>query len=127
MKDCGDFRDPKFRDYLIDMLFSPSFPSEDNLLKILNKERITDGDLIQIYLSLNKLNEVLIDKLFFNYKMWTISSDRISKFLDIAEAKTSIITDRAMGGMINGYYFLKGSISNESVFQELVDIFLDEI
>lgn len=129
LKDYGNFRNKEFRDYFIGhIVFTHiSFKDVMDLSRILNKEEISDNDLISAYLILNNVNGVFVDELFFDYKMLSISKDRKSKFFDIIEAETGIVIDRTMGGMVNYQELLIRDGMTVSKFIKLADIFLDEV
>lgn len=129
MKDCGDFRYVGFRSWVLrNLIFEtilPPFTFKDSsdLLRILGKDKISDNDLIRIYLILSKIDKVYIDELLFNYKIQTISWDRVYKFLDIIKAKANIFTtDR-----INYYSLTSCQKHTAYDLTKLVDMFLDEI
>jgi hypothetical protein len=60
-------------------------------------------------------------KTLFNYKMKKISDERINNFKEIVKSKTGVSI------LFKSYNAIKHAIKNDEVFNELVNIFLDEI
>lgn len=132
-----DLRDKGFREY-----FFKSSHNAEWLNSIMDKEEINNKDLIRFYLEYSKLCDnypLLItsfNRILFNYKMLRISDERVDKFHEIIKSKTGISVEEAFY-LITGesssplaryvYYNFKVMIKNDEVFQELVDIFLDQI
>lgn len=120
MDNIFDLRDVGFREYFINFSIA-------NCVLSLKKEEISDKDLIRFYLEYSNLcdkHPLVYDNLMmtlFNYKKSKITEERHVRFEKIIKEKTGMIV------FIMSYSALKGVIYNDEVFNELVDIFLDEI
>jgi hypothetical protein len=130
LKDCGDFRDRKFRNYFTNCISVVALDIVDHdMLSFLKSGDITDESLFQFYLDYSDLckkfpfMEGELIRILFNYKTRSISRERIARFEDIIKEKTGILFSMKE----HLYFSLKGLIGNESLFNELVDIYLDEI
>lgn len=120
-----NLRNAEFREFFAANLFF-SFLGKKPFLLNNNNEKITDNDLIQFYLECSELLDYCdIPRVLFNYKMNKIKNDRLVLFLEIVREKTGLsIVDRiSYLGLLN-----RGDVVMKSnKFNELVDIFLDEI
>jgi hypothetical protein len=130
LKDCGDFRDRKFRNYFNNSINVVAAAYMDhNMLSFLKSGDITDKNLLRFYLSYSDLckectfMETEFIRILFNYKTKSISRERIARFEDIIKSKTGILVSMKE----HLYFSLKLTINNKSLFNELVDIFLDQI
>ncbi len=122
-----DLRDREFRRFFMGAtLYYCDFKN----LSLFNKEEITDRDLLEFYFEYSsgvgyrvKLTSEL-RWILFNYKMERVNEDRLIKFWDIVKEKTGIkLTERVFYGSLIDYLFS----CDHSIFDELVDIFLDEV
>jgi hypothetical protein len=124
LADFGGLRNLEFRKFFIESNYSAKC-----ILHHLEKEEISDKDLLRFYLEYSKLCDnfemisIDVTRTLFNYKIQKISDERILNFGKIIKEKTG----NSLHVKFYRYYSLKGAINNELVFQELVDIFLDEV
>lgn len=118
-----DLRDKEFREYFT------SNVCVGNYIFILKGEKISDKDLMLFYLKYNKVcdeNSRDITRILFNYKIRRTSYKRLMYFEKIIKSKTGLSflpvpIDHCR------YHTLKSLIDNGPIFNELIDIFLDEI
>lgn len=128
----GGLRDTEFRKFFIQEI---DYLMWDNHVRLsfdyLRGEEISDKDLIRFYFAYSKLCDKyprLIDDLIrtlFNYKLGRISGERLIHFKRVIREKTGLsIVVKPHNYM---YYSLMTTVNNDEVFQELIDIFLDEV
>lgn len=119
MKNIFNLQNKEFKDYIV--RYMPYYIS--NILK----EEISNKNLIRFYFEYVNYPPVLaavgIEKMLFTYKLKKISNDRVFNFAEIVKSRTgiSLLLD------CNLYDTLRLKVVNKEMFDELIDIFLDEI
>ncbi len=134
IKKGGDLRDLEFRQYLVRNIGVVMSFDIRNEFYFLNKEEVTDRDLLEFYFKYFKLKSKLvisdeeINKILFNYKLEKISKEEKANFFAIVKNKIGVTLN---GNWVYEYYSFKTVVVNAmigvDVFYELVDIFLDEV
>jgi hypothetical protein len=124
MKEFFNFRDKEFREYFITFAYSSTL---DQDLSFLNKDEITNNDLIRFYLEYSeeiKCYSYRFYSTLFNYKMMKIGEDRLFKFFEIVKEKTNFtITSKLTYDSF--CYRIRIEADYDGV-GELIDMFLDE-
>jgi hypothetical protein len=126
-----DLRDLEFRTFFLNRIINSwvSRNHQDIIRKLLDKEELSDGDLIIFYLEFDKMlsNSSTLRFLFvetlFDYKMDKIESHRIFKFSEIV--KNECLFFKGPGRI--SYLKLRNVIGHDILFDKLADIFLDHI
>lgn len=113
-----------------------AFSFEKNkIFSIIEKNEITNNDLLKFYFQLNKFiiknNDVkIIDEILFDYKIQRLSVKELDKFIKIIDEETSLVKENI--SVINNlcYYSLISYFAfwgEFSQFFKIVERFLDEV
>lgn len=141
MEEYLNLRDEEFRNLLIEnfKIFLPSYKNKetDNIIHILNKNKITNEDYLKFYFKCINcsnqaaINEILV-KSFFDYKMMKINNNEIVNIFKSICPALNLHEKISYRDFYWRHYDLYSNTSltpNEILdhFYQLVDIFLDEI
>jgi hypothetical protein len=133
-----DLRNKEFREFLIECInyhcYCYGNENYNKILSLLEKEKITNNDIIKImFYFQNTENLFSFKDEFFDYKITKIQADRKNKFIEIIKKE---VPEFEVHDKLNSHVQLldvinkKGNISSVEkikLFNELIDIFLDEI
>jgi tRNA C32,U32 (ribose-2'-O)-methylase TrmJ len=129
MKEFCDLHDKEFRELLYNnlTLFYPEI-YEDTFFK---KEKINNSDMLKLYFKLNKYDSINIAHTIkvsvFDYKMSKINDEQAAKFSDIVKELTRVTQVKNRVTSEDLFKIAFNSINKTYIYDELINIFLDQI